>query len=379
MNEQMQSDPKHERVLHHMVKRGTVVSTDYLWDQGLVTVRIGTEKDFIDLSLPWLRLRGGHDWEWWAPEIDESVVILSPEGDLRDAMIIGSLPYAAKEPFVTSEKSDKNHGEVALRAVQSEGDKETRKQKTAHMVQYQDGSSFYYNKEAHFYKMRLCTREDDKAPESKINFAFSANEKEPLIDLEKQIAANQLAFIIDAVKDKEKLQLAAGDKSLLTLDGTKDKNMLKLAATPQAALTLNGTKDQVVSRLMATDKASLTLTGKEDKQKATLVATNKVTLTLDGKEGSQKAAMKATNKVTLTLDGKEGSQQAAMRATDDVILTLSAEKGLTVEWFGNHFKLEKNGDVDIKCAKFTLNASGEVNLKGSKVNVTGSAVNLAKG
>lgn len=47
--------------------------------------------------LPWLTRRAGGDSDWWAPEAGEQVVLLSPSGDLPQAVALPAI-YSAMRP-----------------------------------------------------------------------------------------------------------------------------------------------------------------------------------------------------------------------------------------------------------------------------------------
>ncbi len=116
---------------------GKVTETDYKTGVGKVKVRIGPDAT-SEYTMDWLRRRGGNDWEWWAPEVGEQVLIISPDGDLDRAVIVGCLPYEAKPESLT----DAALGKRWVKA-------EEKKEKSAHMIQYDDKTTFSYDKEKH--------------------------------------------------------------------------------------------------------------------------------------------------------------------------------------------------------------------------------------
>jgi phage baseplate assembly protein V len=57
---------------------------------GRVIVKIG---DIITGWLPWLTRRAGNDKDWWAPEVGEQVMVLSPMGDLVQGVVLPAINY----------------------------------------------------------------------------------------------------------------------------------------------------------------------------------------------------------------------------------------------------------------------------------------------
>jgi len=65
------------RRLANLIRPGKIIEADY--PAARVRVQIG---DLITAPLPWLTSRAGGDVSWWAPEVGEQVLVLSPSGDL---------------------------------------------------------------------------------------------------------------------------------------------------------------------------------------------------------------------------------------------------------------------------------------------------------
>ena len=74
------------RRLANIMRIGTLFEIDF--EEAKARVKIGDlETDF----LPWINSNSGSNNSWNPPEIDEQVIILSPSGDLSQAVILPSL------------------------------------------------------------------------------------------------------------------------------------------------------------------------------------------------------------------------------------------------------------------------------------------------
>lgn len=80
------------RRLANLIAIGTVEQADY--DAARYRVRIG---DLLTGWLPHFNMRAGGDTAWWALEIGEQVIVLSPSGEPTQGAIVGSL-YSAARP-----------------------------------------------------------------------------------------------------------------------------------------------------------------------------------------------------------------------------------------------------------------------------------------
>lgn len=158
------------RLIHNMVLWGKVKKTNYTRDTGRVWVSLGAhygEDELVDL--PWLRRRGGKDWEWWAPEIDEQVLILAPGGKVERGVIIGSLPYQEMSESLPSDDKDRvaNSPPIIntvptflangrLKNVKSDKDEKGKESKveesSSHVIHYEDGTEFSYSKNKRLLK-----------------------------------------------------------------------------------------------------------------------------------------------------------------------------------------------------------------------------------
>ncbi len=83
-----------DRRLANIVRLGTVEEADYA--QARVRIRCG---DMLTGWLPWLTGRAGKDRDWWAPDLGEQVMVLSPSGDpLQGAVLFGVYQDSAPQP-----------------------------------------------------------------------------------------------------------------------------------------------------------------------------------------------------------------------------------------------------------------------------------------
>ena len=83
------------RKLANIIRIGIVKEIDY--KKARVRVKIG---EFITDYLPWITYRAGEDRSWFAPDIDEQVMVLSPFGELPLGAVLAGIyqqKYAALE------------------------------------------------------------------------------------------------------------------------------------------------------------------------------------------------------------------------------------------------------------------------------------------
>jgi len=107
-----------QRRLFSLIQVGVIQSADY--PNAVVRVQVG---DNLTGWLPWLTTRAGGDRNWWAPEVGEQVVILSPSGDLAQGMVLPALYQTANPAPVNAE--------------------------TVHQTIYEDGTIVEYDRAAH--------------------------------------------------------------------------------------------------------------------------------------------------------------------------------------------------------------------------------------
>jgi phage baseplate assembly protein V len=75
------------RLLNNLIRLGTIAEVDY--DAERARVRLGPK--LVTTWRPWVAQRAGNAKTWWAPCVDEQVVMLSPGGDLTRGLITLSL------------------------------------------------------------------------------------------------------------------------------------------------------------------------------------------------------------------------------------------------------------------------------------------------
>lgn len=77
--------------------------------------------------LPWLTLRAGNDSEFWAPEVGEQAVVISPYGDMAQGLVlVGIFQTALPAPTVNPDQ---------------------------HLRRYKDGAWVQYDRAAHAYQV----------------------------------------------------------------------------------------------------------------------------------------------------------------------------------------------------------------------------------
>ncbi len=72
-----------ERRFNNLLRLGIIAEADY--PAGKVRVSSG---ELLTTWIPWLTRRASNDTDWWAPEIGEQVLLLSPAGDPAQAVAL---------------------------------------------------------------------------------------------------------------------------------------------------------------------------------------------------------------------------------------------------------------------------------------------------
>ncbi len=90
------------RRLENMLRVGSVDAADY--GRARVRIRCG---QLVTGWLPWLTARAGHDVDWWAPDLGEQVLVLSPSGEMANGIVLpalyrGAVPAPETTPDVRS-------------------------------------------------------------------------------------------------------------------------------------------------------------------------------------------------------------------------------------------------------------------------------------
>ena len=130
------------RRLANVVRVGTVAAVDHTaWR---LRARYDTDdagRAILTAWIPWVVARAGTDRTWWAPEVDEQVVLLCPSGELTQAIALPAL-YRTHTP-------PRPHGWPP-------GDPTLRPRDPDHQVtEHGDGALFTYDRAQHRYTVRL--------------------------------------------------------------------------------------------------------------------------------------------------------------------------------------------------------------------------------
>lgn len=89
------------RLICNLVRIGTVTEVDH--DKYIARVATGENKtDWIRWATP----RAGEAVTWWAPTVNEQVIVFAPGGDLETAIIWGSLYSDSAKPPANGETSN---------------------------------------------------------------------------------------------------------------------------------------------------------------------------------------------------------------------------------------------------------------------------------
>lgn len=110
------------RRLASLITPGTVEEADY--DRALVRVRSG---DQLSDWRPWLTTRASNDKTWWAPEVGEQVVLISPSGDPAQGYVLAAVYQTSHAPPANAE--------------------------TVHRIEYADGTMVEYDRAAHHLRV----------------------------------------------------------------------------------------------------------------------------------------------------------------------------------------------------------------------------------
>ena len=93
-----------DRRLANIVTLGSIAAVDVA--NAVAQVQIG---GILTDWLPWLTARAGNDITWWAPEVGEQVVILSPSGDLAQGVVLPGL-YQTAHPAPSNSADQAPYG-----------------------------------------------------------------------------------------------------------------------------------------------------------------------------------------------------------------------------------------------------------------------------
>ncbi|WP_265031290.1 MULTISPECIES: phage baseplate assembly protein V [unclassified Wolbachia] len=125
------------RRLANIMRIGLVKEVDY--EKARVRVKIG---EFITDWLPWVTARAGEDRSWFAPNIDEQVIVLSPFGELSLGVVLPAI-YQEKYPPPENKKE-------------------------INSAKFQDGTKLSYDKDKHHLEIDVIDKITLKVGESSI-------------------------------------------------------------------------------------------------------------------------------------------------------------------------------------------------------------------
>lgn len=125
------------RKLANIIRIGLVKEVDY--EKARVRVKIG---EFLTDWLPWVTARAGEDRSWFAPNIDDQVIVLSPYGELSLGVVLPAI-YQEKYPPPENKKE-------------------------INSAKFQDGTKLSYDKDKHHLEIDVIDKITLKVGESSI-------------------------------------------------------------------------------------------------------------------------------------------------------------------------------------------------------------------
>lgn len=111
-----------QRRLANIIRIGKIAELDSA--NARVKVEIG---NILTAWLPWLTTRAGEDRSWWAPEPGEQVILLSPGGELTQAVV---LPAIYQQDYPAPADSENIHRVIYKDGTTVEHDRENKTTKT---------------------------------------------------------------------------------------------------------------------------------------------------------------------------------------------------------------------------------------------------------
>jgi phage baseplate assembly protein V len=111
-----------QRRLANIIRIGKIAELDSA--NARVKVEIG---NILTAWLPWLTTRAGEDRSWWAPEPGEQVILLSPGGELTQAVV---LPAIYQQNYPAPADSENIHRVIYQDGTTVEHDRENKTTKT---------------------------------------------------------------------------------------------------------------------------------------------------------------------------------------------------------------------------------------------------------
>lgn len=311
-----------QRLLNNTVLVGTVIDIDHKTAMSTVNVLpegVAEDLQAINIQAYWIQRRAGWDSEWWAPEVNEQVVLLCPEGDLNFAIIIGSLPYKSNKAGENRDTKIEFTTPQELRGFIKDDELWSK-----HYLSYADGTSVLYDKEKHRYEIRVAA--SDKPDDT------TANKRK----------TTAIAVSVDArtgavnIKSTKKMQWLTGLKEITEKDQQPD-------ATVQLAM------DGETGLFDIQCKEQFKLTVNEDK----------AVLSID-KGGN--AELKNQGNLQAQCEGS-----ANIVAKGDV--QIQSQGSASVKTQGD-LTLESKGNIDLKASKITLNGGKKLVVSSSGVDAS---------
>eukprot|EP01022_Parablepharisma_sp_SALTPOND_P026547 TRINITY_DN64377_c0_g1_i1.p2 TRINITY_DN64377_c0_g1~~TRINITY_DN64377_c0_g1_i1.p2 ORF type:complete len:337 (-),score=39.37 TRINITY_DN64377_c0_g1_i1:1793-2803(-) len=172
------------RRLENTLRIGKICEADY----GKARVRV--ESGEVTTGwLPWITTRAGHDISWWAPELGEQVMVLSPGGDLAQGVVLPAI-YQTASPACADRPTLGRHI-------------------------YEDGAIIEYDKAAHRlygYVPGSALLECDHDIEAIAGHDIFANSLEGNIDVvadQGQVTVRAISDHINVIADKGNVNMTA--------------------------------------------------------------------------------------------------------------------------------------------------------------------------
>lgn len=366
---------KHNHLIHNLMIWGRVVATEYETDPGLVKVKLGTEEETHDtIFLPWLRRRGGKDWEWWAPEVGGQVLILAPSGNVNRGVIIGSLPYH-REAGESEGSKEEEFNSLTPKAKRVSGDppeepadsetttEENNKDKdepTSHIIHYEDQTEISYDKIKHIWEAKFLD------PQTLHLMADAAEEKEQIgvKILRKPVEPASGGAGDDSTKSEEEEETPPALQ--FWLDAELDKENIKLQVRDTINFHLDGTPEQESVQLNIKESVHAHLNAKPEEESIEFALTEKIAFQLDAKAGSEKVIAKV-NDVSFHLEGGAGKEEATLNLNNEVKIKADGLGNMSFTGKGVKLELKPDGSLTVNCTQFNVVSSGPVSLTGSTI------------
>lgn len=85
------------RLILNLIRFGSIAEVDC----GTQRVRVNVGENLTDWR-PWLTLRAGDAQTWWPPSVGEQVIVLSPEGDFNQCVVMPAIYSDSAQPPSTN-------------------------------------------------------------------------------------------------------------------------------------------------------------------------------------------------------------------------------------------------------------------------------------